>query len=124
MFALETAASAISYWTLALLIGSLMTAGFLLPLGKPVEFRRQLFSFALKSLSLFVIASIVSLVIQGTKLSGGAFPSLALLVRYLLNTQSGKIWLTRQIYALFLLAGMFWCAQKQQNLTGVRAFLF
>ena len=50
MFAIEAAASAIGYCTLALLLGSLMTAGFLLPQGEPGEFRRQLFYFAAKLL--------------------------------------------------------------------------
>ena len=123
MFAIEATASAIGYCILALLLGSLMTAGFLLPQGEPDEFRQQLFSFARKLLPLFVIASIIYLVIQGTKLSGGAFPSMDLLFRYLLNTQSGKIWVAREIYVFLLLGGMFWYGRRQHNLTGVRAFL-
>jgi putative copper export protein len=123
MFAIEAAASAIGYCILALLLGSLMTAGFLLPQGEPDEFRRQLFYFAVKLLPVFMIASIISLVIQGAKLSGGAVPSFELLFRYLLHTQSGKIWAAREIYALLLLGGMVWYGRRQHNLTGVRAFL-
>jgi putative copper export protein len=124
MFAIEATSSALAYCSLALFLGCLITAGFLLPRGEPTEFRGQLYSFALKLLPLFVIASIISLLIQGTKLNGGAFPTIDLLHRYLFFTQSGKIWTVREIYALLLLGGMFWYGQKQHNLTGLRVFLF
>jgi putative copper export protein len=123
MFAIEASSSALIYSSLALFLGCLMMAGFLLPRGEPSEFRRQLFSFAVKLLPLFVVASIISLVIQGTKLSGGAFPTFDLLSRYLLQTQSGKIWAAREIYALLLLGGMFWYGRRQNNQTGLRVFL-
>ena len=116
MFAIEATSSALAYCSLALFLGCLITAGFLLPRGEPTEFRGQLYSFALKLLPLFVIASIISLLIQGTKLNGGAFPTVDLLHRYLFFTQSGKIWTVREIYALLLLGGMFWYGQKQHNL--------
>jgi putative copper export protein len=124
MFVIEASASAITYCALALFLGCLMTAGLLLPRGEPSQLGQQLFSFARKLLPLFVIASIISLLIQGAKLSGGAFPSVELLLRYLFNTQSGKIWVAREIYALLLLGGMFRYSRRQYNLTGVRAFLF
>jgi len=44
--------------------------------------------------------------------------------RYLLQTQSGKIWAAREIYALLLLGGILWYARRQSSLTEVRAFLF
>jgi putative copper export protein len=124
MFAIEWAASALAYCALALFLGCLMTAAFLLPGGEPVEFRRQLFSFAAKLLPIFIIASIISLVIQGTKLNSGALPGLDLLRRYVLQTQSGKIWAARNVYALLLLGGMIWCSRRQNNLTVMRVFLF
>src|SRR5215467_2220137 len=124
MFVVEWAASAVAYCALALFLGSLMTAGLLLPGGEPAELRWQSFLFAAKLLPLFLIASIVSLVIQGTKLSGGVFPDLDVFPRYLLQTQSGKIWAAREIYALLLLGGILWYARRQSSLTEVRAFLF
>jgi putative copper export protein len=120
MFVIEAAASVITYGIPALLVGSLMTAGFLLPEGEPSYFRKQLLSFAVKLLPLFVVASIISLVIQGTKLNSGKFPTFELLNRYLLYTQSGKIWVTRQVYTLLLLAGMLWFGRKPADLTGLR----
>ena len=124
MFAIEAASSALVYCSLALFLGCLLTAGFLLPQGEPAEFRGGLYSFAIKLLPLFVVASIVSLLIEGTKLNAGAFPTVELLRRYLFLTQSGKIWAAREIYALVLLCGMFWYGRRQLNLTRVRAFLF
>src|SRR5215467_3438149 len=123
MFVVEWAASAVAYCALALFLGSLMTAGLLLPGGEPAELRWQTFLFAAKLLPLFLIASVVSLAIQGTKLSGGVFPDLDLFSRYLLQTQSGKIWAAREIYALLLLGGMLWYGWRQSNLTAARAFL-
>jgi putative copper export protein len=123
MFAVEAAASAIGYYTVALLFGALMTAGFLLPEGEPSHFRQQLLSFAIKLLPLFVIASIISVVIQGTKLNGGTFPTFTLLRRYLLYTQSGKIWTVRQVYALFLFGGMSWYGRRRKDVAGLRLLL-
>ena len=123
MFAIEAAASALAYCALALFLGCLMTAGLLLPDGEPGELRWQIFFFATKLLPLFLIAAIVSLVIQGTKLSGGGIPDLDLFSRYLLLTQSGKIWAAREIYALLLLVGMFFYGWKQSTLIEARAFL-
>src|SRR5262245_48339678 len=124
MFAIEVTSSAVAYCSLVLFLGCLMTAGVLLPGGEPGELRRQLFSLAVKLLALFVIASVISLVIQGTKLNGGTFPTFEILSRYVLHTQSGKIWIVREIYALFLLGEMFWYGREQHNLTGLRVLLF
>ena len=124
MFFIEASASAITYCTLALFLGCLMTAGLLLPGGEPSLLGQQLFSFAKTLLPLFIIASIVSLVIQGTKLNSGALPTFEILSRYLSLTQSGKIWTARQIYALLLLGGMFWYGRRRHHLTGIRIFLF
>jgi putative copper export protein len=124
MFAIEVTSSALAYCSLALFLGCLMTASLLLPGGEPGDLRRQLFSLAVKLLALFVIASVISLVIQGTKLNGGTFPTFEILSRYVLHTQSGKIWIVREIYALLLLGGMFWYGREQHNLTDLRVLLF
>ncbi len=123
MFIIEGAASALTYSTLALLVGALLMASFLLPQGEPGYFLRQLLSFAVKLLPLFIVGSIVSLIIQGTKLNGGAFPTWDLLNRYLRYTQSGKVWSVRQVYAFFLLAGMFWYGRRRNDRTGLRVWL-
>jgi putative copper export protein len=123
MFFIEASASAITYCTLALFLGCLMTAGLLLPCGEPSQLVQQLFSFARNLLPLFIIASIISLVIQGTKLNSGAVPTFEILSRYLFLTQSGKIWAVREIYALLLLGGMCWYGRSRYHLTGVRMFL-
>jgi putative copper export protein len=123
MLAIEAAVSATGYCALALLLGCLATASLLLPDGEPAELRGQLFWFAMKLLPLFAVAAIVSLVIQGSKLNGGAFPSFDLLSRYVFQTQIGKIWAAREIYALLLLSGMFWFRRKQNDPAEIRAFL-
>src|SRR6516162_6001868 len=124
MFAMEWAASAVTYCAVALFLGCLMIAGLLLPDGQPAELRWQLFLSAAKLLPLFLVASVVSLVIQGIKLGGGVFPDVDLFSRYLLQTQSGKIWAAREIYALLLLGGMFWYGRRRHHLTAGRIFLF
>ena len=106
MFAIEAAASAVAYCSLALLFGCLTVGGFLLPQGRPDEFPRRLLSFALKLLPLFIVASVAWLLFQGIKLNGGQFPNFDILDRYVRLTQSGKIWAIRQVYALLLWGGM------------------
>ncbi len=124
MFTIEAAASGIGYCTLALLLGSLMTAGFLLFQGEPLSLRRTLVSFSWRLLIFYVVISSCSLVIQGAKLEGGTFPTLDLLGRYLLHTQSGKIWLARLIYAILLVVGIFLFSRRSNDLKGIRLFLF
>src|ERR1044071_8913820 len=105
MFAIEAAASAVAYCSLALLFGCL-TVGGLLPQGRPDEFPSRLLSFALKLLPLFIVASVAWLLFQGIKLNRGQFPNFDILDRYVRLTQSGKIWAIRQVYALLLWGGM------------------
>jgi putative copper export protein len=124
MVAIEAAASAITCGTLALVVGALVVAGFLLPQGEPGDFREQLLSFAVKLVPLFILGSVVWLLVQGTKLNGGTLPSFALLNRYMLHTQSGKIWTVRQVYALLLWAAMLWRGGGQHDLTRLRLWLF
>lgn len=54
MFALEAVISGIQFAVLALLLGSLMTAGFVLPRGEPQAVRRFLLSFSLAMLVAFL----------------------------------------------------------------------
>jgi putative copper export protein len=123
MFAIEAATSAVTYCTLALLLGCLTTGGFLLPQGESDEFSRQLLSFAAKLLPLFVLASIVSVVIQGAKLNGGVFPSFEILDRYVRLTQSGKIWAIRQFYSLLLCGGIYFYRRTGKDQAGLRVAL-
>jgi putative copper resistance protein D len=120
MLAIEATASFMAYSTLALVVGSLMTAGLLLPQGEPVLMRQHLVSLSQILLPLFVLASIVSLVVQGTKLNSGAWPSFDLLCRYLSRTQIGKIWSVRQIYALAFMLGIAWYKRTGAGVTGAR----
>src|ERR1051325_5802566 len=123
MFALEAMTSAVAYCSLALLLGCATVGGFLLPQGKPEEFPRRLFSFAATMLPLFVVASVLSLIIQGQKLNDGVFPSFDILDRYVRLTQSGKIRAMRQVYALFLWGGMRYCCRTGKHRAGLRAGL-
>ncbi len=120
MLAIEATASFLTYSTLALVVGSLMTAGLLLPYGEPVLVRQQLLRLPQILLPLFVLASIVWLVVQGTKLNNGAWPSFELLYRYLSLTQIGKIWSVRQIYALVFLLGISSYKRSRADITGAR----
>jgi copper resistance protein D len=123
MVAIEATASFMAYSTVALVVGSLMTAGFILPQGEPVLVRQQLVRLPQILLALFVLASIAWLVIQGSKLNSGAWPPFDLLYRYLLYTQIGKIWSVRQIYALVFMFSIFWYTRTQANITGARIWL-
>ena len=102
MVALEAIISGSGYAVLALLIGVLVTAGFLLPAGEPKRLRQTLISSALALLLVFLVISALSLLTQGAKLQDGAMPSLEILSRYLSMTQSGKVWLLRESYGVVL----------------------
>jgi copper transport protein len=101
MIASEATASAINYIALALLFGQLVTAGFILPLSEAAPLRRSLLNGAQASLLVFLCVSLLALLLQGVKLQRG-FPSGALLWRYLNMTQSGRVWLAREVYAVML----------------------
>jgi putative copper export protein len=101
MIVLEAAVSAISYIALAAFFGQLAAAGFLLPQGQPATLRRSLLVWATGSLILFLLVSVASLILQGSKLQRG-FPSSDLLWRYLTLTQSGQVWLGREVYGALL----------------------
>jgi len=98
---LEATTAAISYLALALFLGHLVAAGFLLPRGEVAPLRRSLIVWATGSLVIFLLVSVAALIVLGSKLQR-EFPSLELLWRYLTLTQSGKVWLAREIYGALL----------------------
>lgn len=98
---LEATTAAISYLALALFLGHLVAAGFLLPRGEPARLRRSLIVGATGALILFLLDSAVALILLGNKLQRG-FPSGELLWRYLTLTQSGQVWLAREVYGALL----------------------
>ena len=80
MVGLEALAAACSYITLALLLGQLVAAGFLLPDGAPKNLPHSLLAGANAALLIFLAVALAALVIQGVKLERG-FPSVELLWR-------------------------------------------
>jgi copper resistance protein D len=124
MVALEAIISGSVYAILALLIGLLVTAGFLLPAGEPKKLRRTLIASALTLLRIFLVIACLSLLIQGAKLQGGAMPSPEILFRYLTMTQSGKVWLLRESYGIALALIMVWLLRSEARLIRVRFLLF
>ena len=119
MIALEAIVSAISYIALALLLGQLVAAGFLLPNGEPEELRRSLVAWATASLIVFLCAALLGLLIQGVKIQRG-MPSWELMVRYLTMTQSGKVWLARTGYAMALGLSLWAFGQRKANSNAIR----
>ncbi len=124
MLQLEPIASGIGYATSALLLGILVTAGFLVPAGEPKKLRQTLFGSAGSVLLLCLAAAVLSLLIQGAKLRQGAMPSLDILVRYVTMTQSGKVWLLRELYGVGLALILFWLMRNRAGLTAVRVLFF
>jgi putative copper export protein len=120
MVAIEAITSGIAYAVLAALAGVLVTAGFLLPTDGPGELRKSLLLWAVTLLLVFLVIASLSLLIQGAKLRGGALPSLEILVRYLTMTQSGKIWLLREIYGVALAAITLWLAKRHAPVKNIR----
>ena len=101
MVSLEASVAALSYITLAVVLGQLVAAGFLLPDGAPKNLRHSLLTGASAALFIFLAIALAALVIQGAKLQRG-FPTAELLWRYLTIAQSGKIWLAREFYGALL----------------------
>lgn len=101
MLGLETAAASTSSLALALCLSHLVTAGFMLPGGEPVRLRRSLIAAATATLLLFLLLSVLTLLLVGSRLGGG-LPTLDLMWRYLTRTQSGQIWLAREGYGVLL----------------------
>jgi putative copper export protein len=124
MLSLEAIASGTGYAVLALLLGVLVAAGFLLPGGEPKELRRTLVLAAAYLIVAFLMIAVVSLFIQGAKLQQGAMPSLDVLLRYLTMTQSGKVWLLREAYGAALAVVIFWLARNAASLKAIRLVFF
>jgi copper transport protein len=124
MVATEAVASAISYIALALLVGPIVVAGFLLPNGEPKELRHSLIDWALVFLLTFLGVSVLMLLIQGAKIQRD-MPSPELLWRYLTVTQSGNLWIARETYgaALALFIWRFAKAETTSNAIRVLAVL-
>ena len=124
MLQLEPIASGIAYASSALVLGVLVTAGFLLPGGKPKELRRTLLVAAMSMLLLFLSMAVLSLLIQGAKLRPDALPSLDIVLRYVTMTQSGKVWLLRETYGVALALVLFWLMRHDTSLIAVRIVSF
>ena len=124
MISFEAIVSGMGYAVLGLLLGVLVTAGFLLPGGEPKELRQTLMFSGAYLVAVFLIIAMVSLLIQGAKLQRGAIPSLDVLSRYLSMTQSGKVWLLREFYGAALVVIIFWFARKAASVKAIRCFSF
>ena len=103
MFAAEAVVTSAGFILSALLLGTLLTAAFLLPAGEPASVRKALTRAVRNLLVLFIAAGLFVLWVQGMKLQGGNFPPAEIMLRYIARTQSGKVWLAREAYAGFLL---------------------
>lgn len=124
MITLEAIVSGLGYGVLALLLGALITASFVLPRGEPANLRRSLLFLSFLLLLAFLLVAPLSLLVQGAKLKGGSLPSLEILGRYLLRTQSGKIWLAREAYAALLVFGTLWLLRGERGVQEARALFF
>jgi putative copper export protein len=124
MVSLEAIVSGMGYAVLALLLGVLVSAGFLLPTGEPKELRQKLVRAGAYLVIVFLIIAVVSLLIQGAKLRQGTLPSFDVLVRYLAMTQSGKVWLLREAYGTALALILFWFARNTASVKTIRCVFF
>jgi putative copper resistance protein D len=122
MVTLEATISAAGYIVPALLLGLLVTAGYLLPEGEPAALRRALIANALGAALAFLGISVLALIIQGAKIQH-AMPSPELLARYLTLTQSGRVWLARTGYAI-VLALILWTLRREAGLNMIRLLAF
>jgi putative copper export protein len=116
---IETITAATGYVTLALCLGQLTVAAFLLPQGEPAPLQRSMVAWASASLVAFLLISLAALLLLGSKLQGG-IPSGELLWRYLTLTQSGRIWFGRQIYGALLALFLVLLARKNAGGTLLR----
>lgn len=119
MIALEATISAAGYIVPALLLGLLVTAGYLLPEGEPVTLRRELIANALGAALAFLGISVLALIIQGIKIQH-AMPSPELLARYLTMTQSGTVWLLRTAYGAALTLALWTTGRRSAGLPALR----
>jgi len=124
MVSFEAIVSGIGYAVLAVLLGALVSAGFLLPAGEPKELRQKLLRAAGYLVVFFLLIAFVSLLVQGAKLQQGTLPSSDVLFRYLTMTQSGKVWLLREVYGAALVILIFWLARKTTSVKSIRLVFF
>jgi len=124
MVSFEAIVSGIGYAVLAVLLGALVSAGFLLPAGEPKELRQKLLRTAAYLLVFFLSTALVSLLIQGEKLRQGAVPSWDVLFRYLTMTQSGKVWLLREAYGAALAIVIFLLTRNTTSMKSIRLVFF
>jgi len=124
MVALEAFVSGSAYIILALFVGTLVAGSFVLPGDGPAPLRRELLSCARVLLLAFLVVAVFSLLVQGAKLRGGSLPTLEILTRYVLRTQSGSIWFIRELYGAFLLLIMLGFMNGTNPARGAPWFLF
>jgi putative copper export protein len=124
MVSLEAIVSGMSYAILAMLLGTLVSASFLLPAGEPKELRQKLLRAAAYLVVFFLLVAFISLLVQGAKLRQGAMPSSDVLFRYLTMTQSGKVWLLREVYGAALAIVIFWLARNTTSMKSIRLVFF
>jgi copper resistance protein D len=105
VIAFEAIVSGIAYVIGALFTGALATASFVLPAGEN-PLRRALLASAQFLLLSFLLVAVFWLAVQGAKLQGGTLPTFDIFTRYLFRTQSGKVWLIRELYGVFLLVAL------------------
>src|SRR5690242_20109572 len=98
MLVLEAIVSGAAYLSAGLVVGTLAAAACLVPEEEDAPPANFLAAAAI-FLAAFLIASVLALIVQGAKLSGGALPSIDILIRYATRTQSGGLWLWREAYA-------------------------
>jgi putative copper export protein len=124
MVSFEAIVSGLGYAVLAVLLGALVSAGFLLPSGEPKELRQKLLRAAAYLVVFFLLIAFVSLLVQGAKLRQGTLPSWDVLFRYLTMTQSGKVWLLREVYGAALAIVIFWLARNAASMKLIRLIFF
>src|SRR4029453_4538253 len=124
MIPLEAIVSGMGYAVLALFLGVLVSAGFLLPAGEPKELRQKLLRAGAYLVIIFLIIAVVSLLIQGAKLRLGTMPTSEVLFRYLTMTQSGKVWLLREAYGAVSALVLFWIARNAASIKSIRCVFF
>ena len=112
MIELEAFVTAFGFIALALFFGQIVCAGFVLPGGKPAVLRLAFVKSGLSSLLAFLFVSLLALLVQGAKIQH-AMPSADLLWRYLILTQSGRVWLARLVYAVAL-AWIIWFRSRSK----------
>lgn len=124
MFAIEAAVSGLGYLALALTVGVLLAAAFFLTAPEDLHMRRALSAAVPVLLCGLFGLGLIAIIVQGAKLSGGSFPTLDIVIRYLSRTQSGRVWLFREIYLLVLLLASLWLLRNGPQISKLRLTFF